>query len=154
MAGKVRTFRPFLPTLTYVAARMRERDVREFGCLGDATPMQRANGFQHMPLITVLGRERPEIVIGGGEVMPGVWWAAAYATDKFASLKLSATKAALRLINEARERGGRRVETRVLTSHVDSVAWLEFLGFHIEATFPFGMNGEEFHQCAMPLVRC
>jgi len=145
----VRVFQPIPSLLAWPAMHMRERDRLEFGCLTDQTAFATATDFAQMPLIRCIGRKTPEVVLGGHEIMPGVWWAAAYATDGFREIALSATRHAKALIAEAVALGGRRIETRYLTTHEDSRRWLHRLGFKDEATFPFGRNGEEFTQCAL-----
>lgn len=138
------------PLCLYVAHRMRARDRAEFSAWGASPAGQLAASFAAMPIGRVIARGTPIAVIGGTELFPGVWWACAYATDRFPAVAKLATTEARRMLDEARARGARRIETRYLASNGASAAWLHLLGFKDELTLAgYGANGEDFVQCAV-----
>ena len=137
----------------HVAMEMRERDYEEISCLTFAQNREElanylADSYAAHQNVYACGtsKDGPIAIIAYIPVRPGVWSLGLFATDKFQKVGRFLTKAIIRDIIPALDRGNaHRVEAQSIEGYDQVHRWLEFIGLKKESDLPgFGRNGENF----------
>lgn len=135
---------------SYVAANMRSEDRREFDALVDMSApgvvacdlVYRSEGLAYCALIG----GQPVAVYGACPILPHLWSAWAYGTDRLKRAIPAITRHALAVAKPALiERQITRLQVNTLVDHDLSHSWLESLGARCEGVARcYGRHGEDF----------
>ena len=140
-----------LAHVRYVAAHMRETDIKEIGACGELPMSSLTKGYESSVICNSLTIDGvPCAIFGVAEMTKDIGIPWLLGTDGVKSIRRE-------FIAGCREVVGEMLELYpVLTNCVDernltSIRWLKWLGFKILPSVPFGKNGELFHPFEMRL---
>lgn len=135
---------------SYVAANMRDQDLREFEALIDMDQpglvacdlVHRSEGLAFCAFI----KDQPVACYGVTPLFSHLWSAWAFGTSKLRRAIPEITRHALEVTKPALiERGVTRLQVHTLADHDLSHSWLASMGARYEApAFGYGRHGEDF----------
>lgn len=145
----MRLVAPNYGNMLWITSRMRAADKEEiYATRWDSCPKSLATDALLFPDMTWIASDGNEPVAAGGAapLHRGVWSMWMFATDKWSSVALGATKHAKRvLIPQLKRLGAHRLECKSHYRHDVAHKWLEMLGATKESTLVgYGKNREDF----------
>lgn len=134
----------------YIAKRMRALDREEiFATRWDESEESLCADAVAVPGMSFIVSKNGEPVcaLGGVPEHPGCWSVWMFATDKWNSVALTATKFVKRwLIPAIENTGANRAECKSISTHSVAHKWLDSLGATRESVLErYGKNGEDFY---------